>query len=180
LTTHNANVAAGATLTVIAQSLSANESLIFNGAAETDGRFNIKGGRGADTITGGAGSDIIWGNLGADVLRGGLGADLFIYMAAEESTAASRDLIRDFAAGDRVALSSIDADGNAANGDSRFTFIGSAAFSNTAGELRVTQDATYHRAWLVEGDTDGDGTADFALIVVAQLGQVIGAADFLL
>ncbi|HEY0043329.1 MAG TPA: calcium-binding protein [Allosphingosinicella sp.] len=180
LTMIDSNVAAGQTLTVIAQSLQAGELLRFNGSAETNGSFNVKGGRGGDTITGGAGNDILWGNLGADTLKGGGGADVFIYQSAAESHAAARDLILDFAQGDRVGLLAIDADGNAANGDSRFAFIGSDAFHNVAGELRVTQDSTYNRAWLVEGDTNGDGTADFSLYVVAQPGQAIGANDFLL
>ncbi|HEY0043517.1 MAG TPA: hypothetical protein VGB62_03100, partial [Allosphingosinicella sp.] len=103
LTTNDLNVAAGQTMTIIAQSLQANELLAFNGSAETNGSFNVKGGRGADTITGGNGADVIWGNLGADTLRGGAGNDSFVYQSAAESTAAARDLILDFAQGDRVA-----------------------------------------------------------------------------
>ncbi|HEY0044639.1 MAG TPA: VCBS domain-containing protein [Allosphingosinicella sp.] len=180
LTTNDLNVAAGQTMTIIAQSLQANELLAFNGSAETNGSFNVKGGRGADTITGGAGADVIWGNLGADTLRGGAGNDSFVYQSTAESTAAARDLILDFAWGDRVVLLAIDPDGDASNGNGKFAFIGSDAFHQVAGELRVTQDAVYNRAWLVEGDTDGDGAADFSLYVVAQPGQVIGANDFLL
>jgi Ca2+-binding RTX toxin-like protein len=174
------NVAAGQKLTVIAQSLGLNETLTFDGSAETDGSFDLKGGRGADTITGGAGNDIIWGNVGADSLKGGAGKDVFVYQSAAESNGEWRDLILDFAAGDRIALGGIDADSNATNGDSKFAFIGSEAFHWVAGELRVTQDAVHTRAWLVEADTNGDGAADFSLYVVAQLGQVIGASDFLL
>jgi hypothetical protein len=50
LATIDATVAAGRTLTVIAQSLLAGETLVFNGSAEKDGSFNVRGGRGNDTI----------------------------------------------------------------------------------------------------------------------------------
>ena len=60
-------VAAGATLTL---SNAANSGeLIFDGAAETDGAFNITGGSGDDSITGGAGTDQITGGLGADTIK---------------------------------------------------------------------------------------------------------------
>ncbi len=57
LTTIDANVGAGQTLTVNANLLQAGENLTFNGAAETDGAFLIYGGRGDDDLTGGQGSD---------------------------------------------------------------------------------------------------------------------------
>jgi Ca2+-binding RTX toxin-like protein len=180
LTTVDANVAAGEHLMVTGMSLSKIETLVFNGAAETDGRFTILGGRADDTITGGMGNDLIWGNLGADVLRGGGGNDSFEYYAVAESTPGARDMIMDFSAGDKVNLFSIDADGNAANGNSKFAFIGSAAFTGAAGELRAVQHATHTRAWIVEGDIDGDGQADFSLVVVTQPGYLLGAGDFIL
>lgn len=51
----------------------------------------------------------------------------------------------------------MDADTTVA-GDQNFSFIGSAAFSGVAGQLRYSHvnNFTY-----VEGDTNGDGTADF-------------------
>jgi Ca2+-binding RTX toxin-like protein len=176
--THNGTVAAGQKLTVIAQSLLAGETLSFNGATETDGSFDIRGGRGNDTITGGAGADRIAGNLGADTLRGGAGADIFVYRSAADSTASSRDMILDFARGDVVSLGGIDADGDASNGDSKFAFIGADRFSGTAGELRVFQDANFARAWFVEGDTDGDTIADFSLVLVAPNAYPLGKDDF--
>jgi Ca2+-binding RTX toxin-like protein len=177
ITTVDANVAAGARLLVVGQSLMAGEVLAFNGAAETDGSFNIRGGRGADTLTGGAGADRIWGNLGADTLRGGSGNDVFEYHFVAESTAAARDTILDFAAGDKISLGGIDADGNAANGNSKFAFIGGAAFSNAAGQLRVYQTAN---GWTVEGDVDGDGAADLAIALATQVPHALTSADFFL
>jgi Ca2+-binding RTX toxin-like protein len=180
LTTVDANVAAGEHLTVIGMSLSAAETLVFNGAAETDGRFTVLGGKGNDTITGGAGNDLIWGNLGADTLRGGGGNDGFEYYSIAESTPGARDTILDFSGGDKINLWGIDADGDASNGNSGFAFIGSGAFTGAAGQLRAVQDANFARAWIVEGDTDGDGQADFSLVVVTQPGYLLGAGDFIL
>ena len=180
LTMADSNVAAGQTLTVIAQSLQANEALLFNGAAEKDGAFDIKGGRGADTVTGGAGNDVIWANLGADMLKGGAGRDSFIYLSTAESTRAEADTILDFTRGDRIYLRGIDADANAANGDNAFSWIGGNAFSGHAGELRVTQDADHPRAWLVEADTDGNGAADFALYLVGDSSFIPQSGDFTL
>jgi serralysin len=78
LTTLDANVAAGAMLTIDATTLATDERLTFNGAAESDGRFWIRGGRGTDALTGGAGSDTLDGGAGADTMTGGLGDDVYV------------------------------------------------------------------------------------------------------
>jgi Ca2+-binding RTX toxin-like protein len=176
VTMHDANVAAGQTLMVVAQSLLAHETLVFDGSAETDGKFNIRGGRGADTITGGGQADQIWGNLGADTLRGGGGNDYFEYFSAAESTAAARDTILDFTLGDRINLIAIDADGNAANGNSKFVFIGSNAFTGTAGQLRAVQGQG--NDWTIEADVNGDGAADLVIAVAVVDGHLLSASDF--
>ncbi|MFL6857074.1 MAG: hypothetical protein ACJ8EB_04100, partial [Allosphingosinicella sp.] len=74
LTLVDANLAFG-TLTVNASGLAADESLVFNGSAETGGSFSITGGAGADRLTGGAGNDFLTGGGGSDLLDGGAGAD---------------------------------------------------------------------------------------------------------
>jgi Ca2+-binding RTX toxin-like protein len=79
LTPHDANVAAGAVLTVDGSQLRAGESLTFGGQLETDGAFLMLGGRGNDVLTGGAGNDVFefgdgrWGT--ADRVTGGGGTD---------------------------------------------------------------------------------------------------------
>jgi len=176
LTTVDANVAAGGHLTVTGMSLSTIETLVFNGAAETDGRFTINGGKGDDTITGGAGNDLIWGNLGADILKGGGGRDSFEYYNAAESTAAARDMILDFSAGDKINLWNIDADGSAVAGNGQFAWIGGNAFTGTPGQLRAAQT---QNGWLVEGDTNGDGAADLAIFVQTLNGHQLGQGDFI-
>ncbi|HEY0028445.1 MAG TPA: hypothetical protein VGC35_11290, partial [Allosphingosinicella sp.] len=175
LTMHDNNVASGQRMMVVARSLLANEAFTFNGSAETNGSFNVRGGRGADAITGGAKADLIWGYLGADSLTGGGGNDVFEYQAAAESTAAARDSILDFTAGDKINLMGIDADGNAANGNSFFQFIGGAAFTKVAGQLRVT--AAEGGGYLVEGDTNGDGSAELVIHVQTTGGHVLGSGD---
>jgi Ca2+-binding RTX toxin-like protein len=74
ITTVDALVDSGATLMLNASGLTIGK-LTFNGAAETNGAFNITGGAGADSITGGAGNDTITGGAGNDMLIGGVGND---------------------------------------------------------------------------------------------------------
>ena len=79
LRTVDANVAAGATLTVNANALVAGETLTFDGSAELDGAFFFFGGKGTDQLTGGAGSDSFMFGQGAfgagDRVVGGAGSD---------------------------------------------------------------------------------------------------------
>jgi len=103
---NDAGVAAGATQTVNGSNLTG--TLLWNGAAELDGKFSITGGTGADsltggsladTITGGAGADVITGGLGADSLTGGTGVDTFVYASVAQSNGTNTDTITDFATG---------------------------------------------------------------------------------
>jgi len=195
ITTVDANVPAGGRLTVYAGGLLADESLFFNGYAETDGALSVYGGAGNDTFAGGpandafvggAGDDTMYGlggmdwlegGLGADTMRGGPGNDVFVYQSAAESTAAKTDHIVDFEyVSDHIVLTNVDANSNAA-GDQAFSFIGSNAFSHTAGELRAYQSGA---SWFVEGDVDGDGNADLVIQVDPVAGHAIIASDFLL
>jgi hypothetical protein len=199
LTTVDANVAAGTTFFVTAASLGAGETLTFNGTAELDGRFSVQGGAGADRIAGGAkgdslignagadelyglgGNDVLLGGAGADLLRGGNGNDVFRYLAASDSgiDAGTSDSIVDFQRRtDKIDLSAIDADDEA--GDQAFLFIGTDTFSAAGtGEVRSTFDQNAN-AWRVEGDINGDGTADFAIMVTTVGPQPLTANDFLL
>jgi Ca2+-binding RTX toxin-like protein len=106
LTVRDANVAAAATQTINGSNLTG--TLLWNGAAELDGKFSITGGTGADSLTGGSlvdtitaglGADVITGGLGADSLTGGLGADTFVYESVAQSNGTNTDTITDFTTG---------------------------------------------------------------------------------
>jgi len=179
LTLSNALVGAGQTLTINGGLLMATETMLLDASQETDGLLRLFGGRAADMLKGGALGDFLHGNLGADSLTGGTGADTFLYHESAESTTGSVDQILDFAAGsDKIDLSKIDANTLAA-GNQGFTWIGANAFGGSgaasAGQLRAYQDGAN---WFVEGDTNGDGTADL-VIQLTVTGGVLAQGDFL-
>ncbi|HYD23278.1 MAG TPA: calcium-binding protein [Croceibacterium sp.] len=175
LTMHDGNVAAGQTLYIIANALAAGETLTFTGAAEANGRFEVFSGAGSDTIGGGLGNDKLYGGGGADTLRGNGGNDIFAYVSAAHSTAAARDSIVDFATGDRIDLSAIDANA-VAGANEAFAFIGSGAFSNVPRQLRAVD--TGGGVWRVEGDVNGDNSADLVILVTSD--HPLTGADFVL
>ncbi|HEY2070344.1 MAG TPA: calcium-binding protein [Rhizomicrobium sp.] len=82
ITTDDATVAAGQTLTVTASALTGSNALVFNGAAETDGIFTITSGAGNDVLTGGAQGDSFTPGSGNDTINGGGGDDSVFYMTA--------------------------------------------------------------------------------------------------
>lgn len=174
LTMDNGNVAAGMRMVINANTLASDEVLTFNGAAELDGSFRIYAGNGTDVIQGSQGDDLISGRGGADTLTGNGGADRFVYSNASESTAAAADTITDFTLGDLIDLSGVDANTGLA-GSQQFGFIGSAAFSNTAGELRVDQSGG---SATIFGDLNGDGAADFRIDLTVADSHAITIADF--
>jgi Ca2+-binding RTX toxin-like protein len=178
ITSADGNVAAGQRLGVDAARLTAGETLLFDGSAEQDGFFRMAGGEGGDTLTGGQGNDVIEGGGGADALRGNGGSDTFLYRDAAHSTVAAADTLLDLTLGDLIGLSGIDADAAAA-GDQAFAFIGSAAFGGQAGQLRAEQSGTTG-LWTVQGDIDGNGAADFQLLVTVTDAHPLTAADFIL
>lgn len=134
----------------------------------------ISGGNADDLLSGGAGDDILIGGAGADGLTGGLGADRFVFRPGDLGTASGAsviDRIFDFnrIEGDKIDLSAFDADTGTAAKDP-FVFIGSAAFSKRAGELRVDNSGYYA---LISADLDGDGVADFTLNVARSTGALM-------
>lgn len=136
------------------------ERLVATGGAGND---TIAGVAGNDTLNGGGGNDVLIGYGGADTLNGGTaGNDIFRYYNLADSTvaAAGRDTIGDFAAGDTIDLSALDAN-SGVSGDQAFSFIGTAAFTG-AGQLRYE---TVGGNRLVSGDVNGDGAADFAIML---------------
>ena len=59
-----------------------SEFVHFDGSAETDGRFELRGGAGNDTLIGGAGNDLLIGGAGSNALTGGDGTDTVDYSNA--------------------------------------------------------------------------------------------------
>lgn len=118
-----------------------------------------------DGVTG-SGNDVLLGNevgnrlnggAGADRYTGGGGADIF-----EFSHLGSTDRILDFdSAVDKIDVSDLISESN-------FSFIGANAFTGKAGEVRFAGGTLL-------GDANGDGAADFAIIVT---GEPVVATDF--
>ena len=130
-----------------------------------DGDDIISGNEGADRLSGGQGDDILRGGKGVDRLIGNDGSDTFVFIDGDTGTERSlADRIIDFdrAEFDRIDLSAMDAD-TTSTGDQAFEFIGSAAFSRSAGELHLIASGN---GSFLEGDTDGDGVADFSIFLV--------------
>jgi Ca2+-binding RTX toxin-like protein len=138
------------------------------------GNDTISGRDGNDTLVGGEGNDKIIGGRGTDVLVGGAGSDDFIFKSLKDASHGT-DRIKDF----EVRIDDIDLRGIDANsskfGDQKFHYIHASKFSGDEGELRAFQKGTIV---YVQGDTDGDGKADFEI----RVGGItkLDAGDFIL
>jgi len=152
----------------------APEALVGN-----SGNNVLSGGGGNDVITAKDGNDILIGGGGRDYLVGNAGADVFVFTAVSDSRpgTANRDFINGFVHGeDLIDLSDIDAN-SLTGADDAFSFIGNAAFSGTAGELRFFTFGGGNFN-IVEADVDGDGVADMQIFV--NLTNFMTNSDFLL
>jgi hypothetical protein len=149
-------LANGLRTTTLLTATTANGGYVTGAAS---GSSTLYGGDASDHLYGTANQTILIGGAGKQFLYGGAGQDIFTYLSVGDSTVQNSDLIMNFnTATDSIDLSAIDADLSKA-GIQNFTFIGSAAFSNTGGQVRVVQDAsagqTYVEATLV-GDSQPD------------------------
>jgi len=167
--------------------MTSNISIAFGAIIE-----NAIGGAGGDSLTGNDARNRLEGNGGADVLKGGAesdwlvggaGGDMFVYTSYSDSDLplirsdgkkVASDYLADFTSGvDRIDLSALDAIPSTAANDA-FTFIGNAAFTSVAGQLRW--EVRHEQLWL-EGDIDGNGVCDFA---IAMKAAALVAADVIL
>ena len=123
---------------------------------------------------GNAGANRITGGLGADLLKGRGGADRFVFNDPDDSTSPGMDVIGDFsrAQGDRIHLANIDA--IARGRDDSFRFIGERALHH-AGDLRFARFSDWT---LVQGDINGDGLADFQIMIDRNIKLI--ESDFIL
>ena len=155
------------------------EKLILTGTSSVTGTGNglnntLTGNSGGNTLLGLDGDDVITGGGDGDLLTGGAGHDQFVYAALTDSgsTKPTRDQITDFVQGDDVIeLSALDAITGGA--DDAFSFIGTAAFSGVAGQLR---QSTSFGNTIVSGDVDGNGVADFQIQINGA--YTLNATDF--
>ena len=89
------------------------------------------------------------------------------------TTTSKRDVIADFTRGDKVDLSSIDAN-TTRSGNQKFTFVSS--FSGRPGELQWDENS---KGFMVSADVNGNGLADFSIQLNTKL-SVLRASDFIL
>lgn len=135
-----------------------NDALTAGGGNDT-----LLGGAGSDTLQGGLGDDRITGGTGGDLMYGGLGSDTFVFTLITDSVVGVQaDQIGDFdPLMDYIDLTAIDAN-TKIKADQAFTWIGTAAFTGAAGDLRY--DVTGGSVHLF-GDTNGDKKADFEIVL---------------
>jgi serralysin len=174
-----ANILNGTTLADLLRGLGGNDTLkgfggrdVLEGGPGNDKLFGgdaadiLRGGLGNDVLNGGAGNDQMNGNEGRDVMTGGAGGDTFIFKHARETRPGSAaDVVTDFTTNDFINIKNIDANKGVA-GNQDFTFLGSGAFTGHAGELnyRFVGSKT-----IISGDQNGDGVADFQIVLLKHI-----------
>jgi Ca2+-binding RTX toxin-like protein len=124
------------------------------------GDDRLLGGDGDDLMTAGRGRDRLIGGMGRDELYGGAGADVFRF-GAGTSARRSADHVGDFDP-DRDLIDLRPIDPLPGGRDSALDWIGRAAFSGEAGELRQHRSGDDLR---VAADLDGDGRSDFVIVL---------------
>ena len=133
------------------------------------GNDTLLGQGGDDTLIADEGADILNGGLGRDILWGGDGEDIFEFLdVAESGIGSSRDVIKDWEEG-------IDLIDLAAMGATSFSDSG---FTNTAGEVAYELIGGGNKT-VIEYDHDGDGAADFK-ILINNGGFTMTESDFVL
>ena len=173
--TVNENAGAGADTVWSAlanYTLTANvETLNLGGS----GNFNATGNAGNNTLDGNGGNNILIGGLGVDTMRGNLGADTFDFNAILESLAGtSRDIVTDFstAQGDKIDLSTIDANSTLINDQAFATDILISGAFTAEGQLRLVGN-------ILSGNTDSNfATSEFEIQLTGVTS--LTGADFIL
>jgi serralysin len=161
-----------------------------------EGDDKLKGGGGDDALYGGSGVDYLLGGVGDDELSGGDGRNFYLggsgsdtlfvgsgrnerilyHDVSESAPGTERDTIYTFDErdGSVVDLRRIDASVLTPEDDA-FTWVGDAAFSGAAGELRYDPTAD---GGLLQGDVDGDGSADFEVLFLNFVSLHLTLDDF--
>jgi len=153
LTTNNATVASGQTLTIDGSALSASNVLTFSGVVEINSHFVIIGGKGADKLT------------------GGVLSDTFVYSSAAQSTSTHYDTITDFKFGTDI----FDTPGAAGTITGINTKVSSGTLSTASFDANLTTamsgHLTAHHAILFTPTT---GTLHGQTFLVVDLNGVAG------
>lgn len=124
---------------------------------------------GNDAINGGAGADRINGGAGVDTLTGGAGNDTFVFGSVAEigNNARFRETITDFAAGDILDFTAIDANTGVV-GVQGFALVSTGAIG--AGQLRYADG-------VLQGYVNNDAIADFSINLTGA--PVLTAGSFI-
>ena len=131
---------------------------------------------GSDTLRGLAGNDTLTGGLGTDILFGGAGNDTFDFNSILDSVGgATRDVIRDWNAGDKIDLHDIDANGNLA-GNQDFNFVGTVDAGLAIANYSVGVFQAYGNTYVI-ADADGDGIREFQIEIYGT--HNLTAVDFI-
>jgi serralysin len=160
----------------------------FNLLSGEAGNDSLFGAGGNDILLGGSGNDRLNGGAGFDVLIGGSGADVYAFDASSfpDGEDLSIDFVSDFTRGDLFDFSALDADA-ALDGDQAFSLVSHWTGSGV-GQLMISTYSNVIRAigalgdidlgaygWglggrvsVIWGDTDGDATSDFAVLVASN------------
>ncbi|MAP95765.1 MAG: hypothetical protein CMK07_12515 [Ponticaulis sp.] len=121
------------------------------------GDNDLFGQNGIDALFGGDGDDTLNGGADADTLTGGTGDDSFVMLSGD----ANGDTITDFTICDFITTNYA-------------SFIGTAAFSGLAGELRYAHSGGNT---VLSADTDGDMIADESITLTGEHGLAGSAAN---
>lgn len=145
--------------------LSANvEILNLTGTDNIDG-FGAEASYDRNQINGNAGNNVLDGGWGNDKIAGGAGADTFRISTVFQSGGAAieKDIFVDvnFADGDRIDLSMVDANENI-DGDQAFVFV--SGFSGAGGEAVLVTSRDYGYKVLIL-DINGDKVADHSVTI---------------
>jgi hypothetical protein len=148
----------------------------ISGAAS--GSTTLYGGGFNVGMHGSANETVFVGGAGGQIMVGGAGANIFKYLAISDSPAnGAVDVVMNFDPDkDVIDLSPIDANLSVA-GVQSFTFIGTAPFSGSGGQVRYQLDPTNNQT-LVEADLAGDSAPDLEIRLSGLVN--LSAADFAL
>ncbi|HEX8231983.1 MAG TPA: M10 family metallopeptidase C-terminal domain-containing protein [Caulobacteraceae bacterium] len=140
---------------------SGGDTVLGGGGADT-----LLGADGDDQLRGGGGNDVLAGGTGRDTLLGGAGADRFMFMNEYPWWNSShRERIGDFSRGEDVI------DLSAGGG---FAFVDQ--FHGGSAEIVL---ADFDGGSRVLIDSDGDGEADWTIVVVTADGAGLDQGDFI-